>query len=155
MRLRKQELVFIGITLAFVFFISGFFVGRNFNQITVEEISSLRVETTRTPDVQEVQNEPAGNETNASVNMNINTNTEVVQLPVVEPGMPTGGDGRININTASRNELMDLPGIGPALADSIIEYRNNHGAFRTIEDIMNVSGIAQGRFDRIKDRISV
>jgi competence protein ComEA len=50
---------------------------------------------------------------------------------------------------------MDLPGIGPALADSIIEYRNLNGTFLSIEDIMNVSGIAEGRFARIKDRITV
>ena len=50
---------------------------------------------------------------------------------------------------------MDLPGIGPALADNIISYRNNNGFFNSIENIMNVSGIAHGRFDRIKDKITV
>lgn len=62
---------------------------------------------------------------------------------------------KININTASSSMLQSLPGIGPALSERIIEYREEHGPFHRIEDIMNVSGIAEGRFDQIKDLITV
>lgn len=64
-------------------------------------------------------------------------------------------DGKININTASESQLCDIPGIGAARASAIAAYRQEHGAFETIEDIMKVSGIKQGTYDKIKDSIKV
>jgi competence protein ComEA len=61
---------------------------------------------------------------------------------------------KININTATEKELQALNGIGEALAKRIVEYRKTN-KFNTIEDIMKVSGIADGRFQQIKDDISV
>ena len=61
----------------------------------------------------------------------------------------------ININKATRDELMTLPGIGESKADDIISYREEHGDFSKIEDLMNVSGIKTGVFDKIKDRITI
>nr|WP_277998961.1 ComEA family DNA-binding protein [Moorella sulfitireducens] len=63
--------------------------------------------------------------------------------------------GKININTAGLAELDSLPGIGPTLAQRIIDYRNQKGPFRTIEDLQNVSGIGPSRFNDIKDLITV
>jgi competence protein ComEA len=60
----------------------------------------------------------------------------------------------ININTATQKELETLPGIGPGKAGDIIEYRQNHGDFDTIEDIQNVSGIGESLFQQIKDQIT-
>lgn len=70
---------------------------------------------------------------------------------------PDGGnaEGKVNINTASRDELKTLSGIGDSKADSIIQYRETHGAFRNIEELMNVDGIKEGVFNKIKDRITV
>ncbi len=65
------------------------------------------------------------------------------------------GSGLVNINTASKTELMTLPGIGEAKAEDIIRYRENNGDFKTIEDIMKVSGIKDSGFQKIKDRITV
>jgi competence protein ComEA len=62
---------------------------------------------------------------------------------------------RININTATADELKTLPGIGDAKAQDIMEYRTEKGPFRTIEDIMKISGIKDARFKAIKDRICV
>ena len=70
-------------------------------------------------------------------------------------GAPRGGDGRININTASRSELMDLPGVGEVISGRIIDYRNLHGAFASIEDLKKVSGIGNKRFEAIRDLITV
>ena len=64
-------------------------------------------------------------------------------------------DGRININTADAEELQKLPGIGKTKAGDIIAWRNEHGAFRTAEDIMKVSGIKESLFGRIKESITV
>ncbi len=61
----------------------------------------------------------------------------------------------ININTASAEELDKLPGIGPTKAQAIVDYRNQHGNFKSIEDIENVKGIKQGTFSKIKDHITV
>ena len=61
----------------------------------------------------------------------------------------------ININTASETELQKLPRIGPATAKKIIEYRNQHGAFKKIEDIKNVPRIGEKTFEKLKDLITV
>lgn len=62
---------------------------------------------------------------------------------------------RININTASLDQLMTLPGIGQAKADSIINYRTQNGLFTKIEELMNISGIKEGLFGKVKEYISV
>ena len=64
-------------------------------------------------------------------------------------------DGKINLNTATKEELMTLPGVGEAKALSIISYREEQGAFKSIEDIMNISGIKEGLFQKIKDYIKI
>lgn len=61
----------------------------------------------------------------------------------------------ININTADKEELMTLDGIGEVIAERIIEYREEHGGFSSIEEIMNVKGIGEKRYENIKDHICV
>lgn len=61
----------------------------------------------------------------------------------------------ININTADKQELMKLPGIGPALSDRIIQYRKNTGLFKTKRDIINIKGIGDKKFKQIEPLISV
>ncbi len=67
----------------------------------------------------------------------------------------SGDDQKININTAGRDELMTLSGIGESKADDIIAYREVSGGFSSIEDIKNVSGIGDATFNRLKDKIYV
>ncbi len=62
---------------------------------------------------------------------------------------------KININTASLEELQTLPRIGPAIAQRIIDYRKEHGPFKKIEDLLKVQGIGERVFEQIKDRITV
>lgn len=64
-------------------------------------------------------------------------------------------DGKVNINTADKDELMSLSGIGESRALAIIEYREQNGFFKNIEDIMNVSGIKDAMFEKICDYITV
>ena len=61
----------------------------------------------------------------------------------------------VNINSATQAELETLPGIGPSTAAKIIDYRNKNGDFKNIEDIMNVSGIGESKFNNIKDYICI
>lgn len=72
-------------------------------------------------------------------------------------GAPTATrvPSKININTATVDELDALPGIGPALAQRIVDYRTQNGDFKTIEDIKKVRGIGDALFNQIKDLITV
>ena len=66
-----------------------------------------------------------------------------------------GDSARINLNTATKEQLMTLSGIGESKAQSILDYRKEKGKFSRTEDIMNIPGIKQGVYDKIKDHISV
>lgn len=70
-------------------------------------------------------------------------------------GEPSAEDSRIDLNTATKEELMTLPGIGESKAVSIVAYRETNGNFKKIEDVMNITGIKDGIFEKIKDRIKV
>jgi len=61
----------------------------------------------------------------------------------------------VNINTASRQELISLPGIGEKISQRIIDYREAHNGFKNIEEIMEVKGIAEKKFEKIKCYITV
>ncbi|MBO5656654.1 MAG: helix-hairpin-helix domain-containing protein [Agathobacter sp.] len=91
---------------------------------------------------------------------------EMIYVPTIEEAkerLPEAGvgdldnqqPGKININIASVEDLMTLPGVGESKAKSIVEYRKAHGKFGSIEDIMNVSGIKEAMYEKIKEYISV
>ena len=65
------------------------------------------------------------------------------------------GDGLININTADAKALDTLPGIGPAMAQRIIDYRETEGAFQSIEDLKKIKGIGDAKFSKLKDKICI
>lgn len=89
---------------------------------------------------------------------------QTAELGLVEPetaetpqdyGETHGSGEKININTASESELRQIPGVGTTRAAAIVAYREAHGAFQKTEDIMKVSGIKEGTFEKIKDSIRV
>ena len=61
----------------------------------------------------------------------------------------------ISINQASKEELMTLPGIGESKADRILAYRQEHGGFKSLEELMNISGIKEGVYNKMKDYITL
>ncbi|WP_255452130.1 Helix-hairpin-helix domain-containing protein [Sporosarcina sp. ANT_H38] len=64
-------------------------------------------------------------------------------------------DGKVNINTADENELMTIPGVGPSKAAAIVQYRTDHGNFKSPESLMEVSGIGQKTFEKLESQITV
>ncbi|SFC37577.1 competence protein ComEA [Bacillus sp. OV322] len=74
----------------------------------------------------------------------------------VPQGKGGGGDGKVNLNTASEADLETLTGIGPSKAQAILEYRDkNGGSFKSAEDLKNVPGIGDKTFEKLKDSIFV
>lgn len=89
---------------------------------------------------------------NETTNENINTeNTYATQ----NSNTQEKATDKININTASESELDTLPGIGPSTALKIIKYREENGKFKSIEDIKEVSGIGESKYEQIKDLIKI
>jgi competence protein ComEA len=75
-------------------------------------------------------------------------------VPARDPGTGASG-GQVNLNTATLAELQELPGVGPVLAERIIDYRDRNGGFRTVEDLRKVTGIGDARFNDLKARVTV
>lgn len=67
---------------------------------------------------------------------------------------PVFAAAKVNINTATVEQLADLQGIGVKTAQKIVDYRHKH-KFETIDDLLNVKGVGQKKFDQIKDRLTV
>ncbi len=70
-------------------------------------------------------------------------------------GYASENDGKVNINTADKQELQTLPGVGEVLAERIVAYRTEHGKFKNISELLNVDGIGEGKFQSIKDKVFV
>lgn len=71
------------------------------------------------------------------------------------PGGAAGGTQTVNLNTATLDQLETLPGIGPALGQRIIDYREQHGPFHSVDELLNVSGIGEQRLSDLKDQVTV
>lgn len=86
---------------------------------------------------------------------------EEIDIPILRPTpgpgtiVPVATDERVNVNTAEASELDTLPGIGPALADAIIEYRQLNGPFGSIDELARVPGISARMVDAMRDQVSV
>ena len=111
------------------------------------------------PTVQEAEDVAAGNGAggNAGNLWDLGTQSSVTGQTSEGTGQVSEdtGTGKVNINTADKELLTTLPGVGNSKADAILAYRQDQGGFSSIEEIMNVEGIKEGVFARIKDRISV
>ncbi len=82
--------------------------------------------------------------------------TAADQIGLIDPpGAAVSGSGKININTANKDELESLSGIGPSLAERIIAYREKEGKFTTINELTKVSGIGEATLAKFKEKIFV
>lgn len=97
----------------------------------------------------EEEKKQTNNENSTIYNNSSNTNVAITEK------LETKNNKKVNINTASQTELETLPGIGPSTALKIIEYRNQNGKFKKIQDIQNVSGIGDSKYKKIENLIVV
>ena len=170
MRLRRMELVIISVTVAFACFIGGYFVGRSTSAVSIVPSADSKGEQVMLVSPPALPIAPPDVRTSESTIIPVPTEeaqpSSVVPEPLMTPlemtpelnsALPAvrDGAGRININLASRSELMDLPGIGSSLSERIVDYRNANGPFRNIEELRNVSGIGVKRFEAIMNKITV
>ena len=124
---KDSQFFLIGLTILFIGFLLGMLVGRSI---------------AREPVV--IQGVP----TEAVLPSNTTAPTERIPRGI-------GKAGRININTASATLLDTLPGVGPILAQRIVDHRENNGPFRDVSELSNVEGIGNGTMLKILDMITV
>lgn len=104
------------------------------------------------------QNEQNQNESQSLMDQTsqyITSSSEIIQDGQTNGTSETKTNEKININTATQTELETLPGIGPSTSLKIVNYRKENGKFKTIEDIKEVSGIGDVKYENIKDLICV
>ena len=133
MKAKKYEIVVCFVTLACVAFTIGFLVGRQSAKTQVV-----------------IQAEPLA----AGSTTDVETETQE-QIESVSDAEDQQQSGVLNINTATAAQLDALPGIGEVLAERIVNYRESHGPFASIEELMDVSGIGVKKFEAICDWITV
>jgi competence protein ComEA len=126
-----------------------------FGKTTAKKSTTKSSKNTTTP-------ETSSTDTSASTESKSSKSATTSESSGSKTVSPTGSSSgklapgqTVNINTASAEQLDALPGIGPSKAQAIIDYRNEHGRFNSIEDIQNVKGIKEGEFSKIRDYIRV
>ena len=123
-----RRLLFPALALCFLLVMGGYFLGRR-------SADGVILTTQRTPEITET----------AAVRL----------LPSPSSQAAEGGDGRLDLNKATLEELMELPGIGEVRAQRILDYRAEHGPFQLATELMNVNGIGEGIFAELRELVYV
>ena len=131
MKERKIALVLLMLTLTFAGFCVGLFIGKQ------REPASVTIYTTKTPTAA------------------VSESTAAPESPLESTQGAAYVDGLLDINLASVEDLTTLPGIGPALAQRIVDYREQNGRFSSVEELRNISGIGEKRLSAILEYITV
>ena len=158
--LKKAELTVIALTLLCLFFTAGYFVGRG---TTVKVISFEKRALAPAITLVSPSTESAAESTAAAASVSVldasdtlpNPSPEIIPDTASPSGAAQPDAEKININTSSQARLEELPGIGPVLARSIISYREKHGGFSSIEQILDVDGIGEKKFAAMKEIITI
>ena len=135
--MKKAHLwLLVAATLIFAVFTAGFFLGRNQRKDAVQVSVPLQMQTT-----------PSQTEPEETV--------PASTLPPAVAAVVRNTPATVNINTATKDELTTLPGIGEVLAQRILNYRARNGSFLSVDELMNVDGIGEKRFEDLKDLITI
>ena len=141
---RPGIFVFIMLTVLFAGFICGFFLGRNLNHSDIQ-LGILDPVSTTIPSSGIVAETPSSS-----------SQASAAQIESTNASNSTQSDGgKVNINTADKDALMTLPGIGEVLAQRILDYRDANGPFTSLSDLLLVEGIGEKRLDAIWDYITI
>jgi comEA protein len=161
-KLKIAELSVIATTLLCLFFTAGYFIGRGaaVQVVSFEKLSPSHASASAEASVRPITEDDAGSfEDTAAVPSIAVTDPEASPALVSDTASPAAAvqpdTDKININTASLTKLDELPGIGPVLSQSIIDYRDKNGSFKSIEQIMDVDGIGEKKYAAMKDMITV
>lgn len=148
MKPKRVEWISIAMAILFLLALTGYEIHMRRNKSTFSLRSDGEAAT--------VQAEPAAEPAAESETVPTQTETETEEVSVATASdLEAEPDTRIDLNTADAAQLKTLPGIGDVLAERIIAYREEHGGFSTVEEIMNVKGIASGKFADLQDKICV
>lgn len=131
--MKKPVNVLVVLTCVFAAFLGGFHIGRRMNRSPVHIYQAV----------------PAAEAADGTEE----DGTAETELPTEETGPAVAWP--LNINTATVAELDLLPGIGPVLAQRVVDYRDAHGGFRAVEELLKVSGIGDAKLTEILDLITV
>ena len=134
MKISKVEFASVLLAAVFLAFTGGWFLRG------ATQAQPVRVETERTL----AQETPL-----------VLTPTPTAAEPSAAPAVQTAGGGKVDLNTATAEELMTLPGIGEKRAAAIIAYRQANGPFRIPEELTNVDGIGEGILAGLIDQVTV
>lgn len=152
--LRKAELIVLGATLLVISFTAGYFTGRNsgthvisFDQIKSQPVAVAVVSSDEAPSAAAPS---ASTSSMTSAAPSFSPSASIQATPQI-----SAAEDKLNINTATLRELDTLPGIGEVLAQRIIDYRQKIGGFKSIEQIQDVDGIGEKKFEAFKDMITV
>ena len=140
--------------------------GQNINQNQVDNSSSstipssMAAESSSLPDnissnVGEIENNQVQNDNQDIVYNNQTDNTNKNDNKITQSSNSNTPSGKININTADKTRLMDIPGVGEVTAGKIIDYRNTYGSFKSVDELINISGIGEKKLENMRPYVTV